>query len=147
MFLTLLVAALGVGEGSQMTSKEVSTVENPFAVSSVWELVWFEEDGKREKRCGTLKIDSKSSGSLDMSRRTTWSILAYRVTARADGGTVDLDIEWEGEFPGDDMLSGIYTVKDKYLWLCFVGKGSERPNEFTTQAGDFRTLLLFKRVK
>jgi hypothetical protein len=145
--MTLLVAALAVGEGSQMTSMDVSTVENPFAVSSVWELVWFEEDGKREKRCGTLKLDSRNSGSLDIFPRATRSILACRANARADGGTVDLDVEWEGEFPGDDTLSGIYTVRDKRLWLCFVGKGSKRPNGFTTQAGDFRTLLLFKRVK
>lgn len=149
MLLAFILASVGAGAGPQKADSDAAMVENPFATSSTWELMWFEEDGKRERRRGKLEILPKGRGSLKVFPRATWTILASKDGGISDGGPidVDMDIKWEGRFPGKDTLCGIYAVRGDCLLLCFLSAGAKRPNGFFTCPGDERTLLIFRRSK
>jgi hypothetical protein len=52
----------------------------------------------------------------------------------------------EGQFEGKTML-GIYDLQGDTLRFCFADPGKERPTNFTTKAGDGRTLSVWKKAK
>ena len=66
MIVALAFAIMGAGTLSQQGEKDVRVVDNPFAVSSTWQLVKFEEEGKKEKRIGKLEICPKGLGVIDI---------------------------------------------------------------------------------
>lgn len=148
MIMALIVAAMGTGTNSKLAAEDdLRTVESPFAISSTWELVWFEEDGKKERRRGKLEICPNGQSVLNIFPRGPWTILASRTSGGDTSGSIELDIKWGGQEAGQDTICGIYRVLDHHLWFCFVGKGYKPPSEFATRADDGRTLLLFKRIK
>ena len=66
MLLTFILASVWAGPGPQTADSDAAMAENPFAISSTWELMWFEEDGKRERRCGKLEILPNGRGRLSV---------------------------------------------------------------------------------
>ncbi|HSU57087.1 MAG TPA: hypothetical protein VLT36_23805 [Candidatus Dormibacteraeota bacterium] len=44
-------------------------------------------------------------------------------------------------------LLGIYEFEGDTFKSCFADAGSERPKEFKSEAGDERTLTVWRRVK
>jgi hypothetical protein len=145
--IVLLSTAWAEATGPQVGMKDADIVECPFSVSSTWKLVSFEEDGNKETRRGQLKIGPKGKGILHIFPYAPWMILATRITGEGASGTVELDINWEGECPGRATLRGLFTVRDNQLWFCFDDKRRPRPTCFSTTPGDGRTLLLLKRTK
>jgi hypothetical protein len=129
----------------EVEAVDTRTMEYPFADSAKsWELVFFEEDGKRESRRGRLDTCPKGKRVLDIFPYAPWTIVASRVIGEGDHVTVELDLKWEGEFPGQTTIHGIYTICDNYLYFCFTDNRNPRPNRFTTTPGCKRTLLMFK---
>jgi hypothetical protein len=146
--LLLLVAALATGEGgSQEAAVRARIVEHPFSWPSTWELEWFEEDGKREKRWGGLSLEKGVCGTLDVFPRATWNITASRIKGGPESGSFEWDIRWEGEFAGQGTLYGIYRVRNNRLWLCFNHQRDKPPTDFTTKPDDSRTVLVLRCLK
>ncbi len=147
MFVALMIAAVAMGDGALPDMETAMAMENPFSVPSTWELTWFEEDGKGEKRTGKLEIRQTGQSGLRVFPRALWTISASRTWAGANCCCVDLDIKWDGEEAGHGTICGIFTVRDDRLSFCFVEKGLERPDGFSTRPDDGRTLLVLKRIK
>ena len=113
----------------------------------MWMLEWYEEDGKREKRRGQLKLDRNGLGSLEIVPFAEWIIVGSRVRGGSDHGSFEWDIRWEGEFAGKSTLYGIYRVYNHRLLICFVHKGYEPPTRFVTTNENHHTLLVIRRLK
>ena len=63
MLMALIIAAAAMGDGPQRTETDMAVVENSFRVSSMWELVWFEEDGKREGDMDVFKYAKRGKAA------------------------------------------------------------------------------------
>jgi hypothetical protein len=143
-----LLAAIGVGaDVPRAGAMDAGTTECPFADSSTWELVLFEEEGKQESRRGKLETGPKGKRVLHISPYEPWTIVASRVAGEGPHWPVALDSEWGGEFAGRTTIHGIYTLCGSYCRFCFTDKGSPRPTQFATAPGSGRTLLVFKRKR
>ncbi|HVS35464.1 MAG TPA: hypothetical protein VMS17_07755 [Gemmataceae bacterium] len=147
MYATLVLVALGVaGDDPHDTDIPPCPVEYPFPGPSTWTLESFEEDGKRDKRLGDLKLGSDGCGVLKVFPRAPWEITDCRVKGANDSGSFEWDVHCVNQV-GDVKftLYGVYRVRNDRLWLCFsFGK---QPPEFSTKPDDNRTLLVLRRVK
>jgi hypothetical protein len=141
MSMVLIVSALVMGAHSN-PDDDNRVVDILFA--NTWEVEWFEENGKTERRHGTLEISPTGKGVILVFPRGPWTILASRID-EGTPGKMELDIKGGGEFPFEATIVGIYTIRNNRLYFCFVSKGDKLPKDFTTRGNDGRTLLVLKR--
>ncbi len=73
----------------------------------------------------------------------------FKATLTIDPSKAPRTIDYamtEGPTKGKTQL-GIYEWEDGMLRFIFASPGQDRPTDFTTKAGDGRTLSVWKRVK
>jgi len=94
----------------------------------------------------------KGSKRVVKGNETTVTIggqLFFKATTSIDPSKQPKTIDYamtEGPSKGKTQY-GIYQIDGDTLRFCFAAPGKERPTDFTTKAGDDRTLGVFKKAK
>lgn len=116
-------------------------------LAGTWQAVSIEKDGRPapEDRVRQTRLVMKGAHFQlkvgdEVVHEGTQKVEAGRNPKEIDG-TVD-----SGPDKGRKSL-GIYELTGDRYKVCLSHAGAKRPTEFRTQAGDGRTLIVFKRVK
>jgi uncharacterized protein (TIGR03067 family) len=139
--LGLVGLLLGAADPADDIKKEMALLEG------TWSMVSGEKEG--EKLPEDLLKDAKRSVTGGV---TTISIggqvflkAKFTVDPSKKPKTIDYTVL---EGPNKDMKQlGIYELDGDTVKFCFAGPGQDRPKEFSTKAGDTRTLSTWKKDK
>lgn len=139
--LATLVLAPAWADENEVVKKDLAQLQGE------WSMVSGSADGqpmpeamlKHMKRvCKGDETTTTSAGQLFFKARFT-------IDPSKKPKTIDYDM-LEGFTKGKKQL-GIYEVEGDTFRACFGKPGAERPTDFTSKAGDGRTLSVWKRNK
>jgi uncharacterized protein (TIGR03067 family) len=137
---TLVIVAMGLLVAADAKDKEAKDEDK---LKGTWVLESEEQDGSKQ-------------AAKDPPIKVTFTADGKGKAENGPGGPLDLTYELDATkkpkhiritAEGIDM-KGIYKIDGDALTLCLVkGDSGDRPNDFVTNSGDGRTLVVLKREK
>jgi uncharacterized protein (TIGR03067 family) len=112
-----------------------------------WSMVSGEAEGQAmpEAMRATAKRVAKDNETTVMISGQLFMKAQFSVDPLKKPKTIDYTMT--GGFTAGKNQLGIYEIDGDQVKFCFGSPGKDRPTEFSTQAGDGRTLSVWKRVK
>jgi uncharacterized protein (TIGR03067 family) len=139
--LSIVVTAAAAAEKTDTTKEEISMLQGE------WTMVSGSADGMPlpdEMRAKARRICKGDETSTIIDGRTFMKA-KFIIDPAKTPKTIDYEMT-EGFTRGRKQL-GIYEIKGDTFKSCFAAPGADRPRDFTTKAGDGRTLSTWKRTK
>jgi uncharacterized protein (TIGR03067 family) len=139
--LVASLASAGVAADSEAVKKDLA------ALQGEWLAVSASADGQPmpESMLKQMKRICKGDELTVSMGEQTFFKAKVTIDPTAKPKTIDYDMT-EGFSKGKKQL-GIYELEGDTLRSCFGAPGAERPTDFTSKAGEKRTLSVWKRQK
>ena len=145
MHWQLLTAVLVVAAPAPAEDKK----KDEDKIQGTWAIVSAQSGGE-DKPGGTKDVKFVIKGDLitiqEPKREGKEEKAKFKLDATKKPKTIDLIPSDRGG--KEELMPGIYELKDDELKLCFVkGTKGERPTEFSSKAGTEQVLIVLKREK
>jgi uncharacterized protein (TIGR03067 family) len=144
----LLVVGLAICTGPRSGGASRAELATDLTAPSEWVLEWMEEDGRKLRPGGRLKLDRRGHGE-HLFKGLHYQIVDYRLDPTTQPASIDLRLRnvkaKRADATGFRVL-GIYRVDGDRLFLC-LAQADERPTEFATKPLDGRFLFVLRRKK
>jgi uncharacterized protein (TIGR03067 family) len=145
--MALLLALVAVTFMPAWAGENEAVKKDMALLQGEWSMVSGSADGQPMPEQTRKQMKRICKGDETTTTMSGQVFIKAKITIDPSKKPKTIDYEMTGGFTKGKTQLGIYEVEGDTFKSCFAKPGEERPSDFTSKAGDGRTLSVWKREK